>query len=412
MRRTLFAAALGITACLPAPPASAQEWTRFRGPNGTGISPARGIPVSWTEQDFRWRVPLPGKGHSQPVLWGDRLFLTSALDEGRERLLICLGAEDGRERWTARVPLETHPKHKFNGFASGSPAVDKEVVCAAWATPTKYLVKAWSHEGKELWSRDLGPFDSEHGHGSSPVLHEGRLVVPNDQIQNGFLVALDARTGEIAWKCPRRGCPKASFGTPCVLETPGAPPQILTTSMAHGISGVDARTGTLLWEARVFDRRTVSSPVVAGDLAIGTCGEGGTGSLFAVRLGGKGDVTATHLVYRIDKAAPYVPTPLAAGGRLYLMSDKGIASAVEASTGRVLWTGRAGGNFFGSYVLVENRLYILSWEGECVVLEAGDRFHILARNPLGEGSYCTPCVAGGRLYLRTFTHLICIGGAG
>lgn len=409
MRRTmvLFLPAVVIASS----PAAAQEWTRFRGPNGTGISPARGIPVSWTEKDFLWRVPVRGTGHSQPVVWEDRIFLTSALDEGRERLLICLDRRDGRELWVGKVPLETHPKHRFNGYASGSAVVGREGVFAAWATPRKYLVKAWTHEGKELWELDLGPFDSEHGHGSSPILHEGRLIVPNDQIQDGFLIALEARTGRTVWKCPRRGCPKASFGTPCVLEIPEAAPQILTTSMAHGISGVEARTGTLLWEARVFDRRTVSSPVVAGNLVIGTCGEGGTGSLSAVRLGGKGDVTATHLAYRIDKAAPYVPTPLVWEGRMYLMSDKGIASAVEASTGKVLWTGRVGGNFFGSYVLAEGRLYILSWEGECVVLEAGDRFRILARNPVGEGSYCTPCVAGGRLYLRTFTHLICIGGA-
>jgi outer membrane protein assembly factor BamB len=180
--------------------------------------------------------------------------------------------------------------------------------------------------------------------------------------------------------------------------------------LAYGISGIDAKTGTLLWEARIFDRRTVSSPVVAGNLVIGTCGEGGSGSLFAVRLGGKGDVTATHLAYRIDRGAPYVPTPVVSGDRMFLMSDKGIASAVEASTGKVIWTERVGGNFFGSYVLVEGRLYIMSWEGECVVLEAGDQFRVLAKNPLGEGTYSTPCVDGGRFYLKTHGHLLCVGG--
>jgi len=407
MHRLVFFALLGTAA---AADAAAQEWTRFRGPNGAGISPARGIPVAWTEKDFRWRVQVTGTSHCQPVIWGDRVFLTSALDQGRERLLVCMGKTDGKELWVKKFTMDTHPKHKFNGFSSGSAVVDKDRVFAAWATPKQYLVKAWDHAGKELWSRDLGPFESEHGHGSSPILYEGKLIVPNDQIGEGFLVALDGRTGEPVWKCPRRGCPKTAFGTPCLLEREGEPPQILTTSMAYGISGVDARKGTLLWEARVFDRRTVSSPVVAGNLVIGTCGEGGTGSLFAVRLGGKGDVTGTHLAYRIDRAAPYVPTPLVTGDRMYLMSDKGIASCVEASSGKVLWTERVGGNFFGSYVLVEGRLYIMSWEGFCLVLEAGDAYKLLAKNPLGEGSYVTPCVDGDRLYLKTYTHLICVGG--
>ena len=401
---TLAALALAATG------ASAQEWTRFRGPNGTGVSPARGLPVSWTEKDFRWRVPLAGQNHGQPVIWGDRIFLPSALEQGRERLLVCLRKGDGKEEWVRKFPMDTHPKHKFNTYASGSAVVDAERVYAAWAVPKQYLVKAWDHAGKELWSRDLGPFESEHGHGSSPILFENTLIVPDDHIGEGGILALDVRTGKTVWKCPRRGCPKTSFGTPCLLEREGSPPQILTTSLAYGISGIDAKTGTLLWEARIFDRRTVSSPVVAGNLVIGTCGEGGSGSLFAVRLGGKGDVTATHLAYRIDRGAPYVPTPVVSGDRMFLMSDKGIASAVEASTGKVIWTERVGGNFFGSYVLVEGRLYIMSWEGECVVLEAGDQFKVLAKNPLGEGSYSTPCVDGGRFYLKTHGHLLCVGG--
>ncbi len=408
--RRLSPPVLLLGAALAAADASAQEWTRFRGPNGTGISAAKGLPVAWTEKDFLWRVKVPGTSHCQPVIWGDRIFVTSALDEGRQRLLLCYSKEDGRQIWSQKFSMETHPKHKFNSFSSGSAAVDNDRVYAAWATPGRYVVKAWDHSGKELWSRELGPFESEHGHGSSPILYDGKLLVPNDQINEGFLAALDVRTGEPVWKCPRRGCPKTAFGTPCVLERQGQPAQILTTSMAHGISGVDARTGTLLWEARVFDRRTVSSPVVAGDLVVGTCGEGGTGSLMAVRLGGKGDVTPTHLAYRIDKAAPYVPTPLVAGGRMYTMSDKGIAGCIEAATGKVLWIQRVGGNFFGSYVMAEGRLYIMSWEGECLVIEAGDSFKLLARNPVGEGTYSTPCVDGSRFYIKTYTHLLCVGG--
>ncbi len=409
MKRWIWFVLLG--AAVPALEARAQEWTRFRGPNGEGVSDAKGIPLTWTEKDFRWRVKIPGENHCQPVIWGDKIFLTSALDQGRERLLVCLRKEDGKELWVKKSPQETHRKHKFNSFSSGSAVVDQERVYAAWADPKRYVVKAWDHSGKEIWSQDLGPFNSEHGHGSSPILYDGKLIVANDQIDDGFIIALDARTGKAVWKCPRRGCPKAAFGTPCILEKPGSPPQILTSSTAHGLSGIDARTGALLWEARVFEMRIVSSPVVAGDLVIGTSGVGGGPTLLAaVRLGGKGDVTATHLAYRIERTAPYVPTPLIVGDRMYLISDKGIASLVQASTGKVLWTERLGGNFFGSPVLIEGRIYCMSWEGECVVLEASEAFKVLAKNPLGEGTYSTPCVDGGRLYLKTFTHLICVGG--
>ena len=150
---------LSLTVMLAAAAAAgAQEWTRFRGPNGTGISPARGAPVKWTEKNFRWRVAIPGIGHAQPVIWGDRIFLTSALNNGMERLLLCLNKDDGKELWVKRYALSTHGKHRLNSFASSTPTVDKDRVYAVMASPEQFLVKAWSHAGKELWSVDLGAF--------------------------------------------------------------------------------------------------------------------------------------------------------------------------------------------------------------------------------------------------------------
>lgn len=389
--------------------AGAQEWTRFRGPDGAGISDAKNVPVKWTEKDLLWRVETPGEGHSQPVIWGDRIFLTSARDEGRERLLICLAKKDGRQRWVKKVEMSTHRKHRFNSFASGSPVVDKDRVFAAFVTPEAYEVRAWDHSGKELWKRSLGAFRSHHGFGSSPVLFESSLIVSNDQDGESAIVALDVKTGKDVWTCPRRSGPTA-FSTPFVLQREGERPQLLTTSTAHGISSIDPRTGRLNWEAKVFDKRAVSSPVVAGDLVFGTCGSGAGGIyLAAVRLGGKGDVTKTHLAYTLKDAAPYVPTPLVVGNRIYMISDNGIAGCADAATGRVLWTERLGGGFFSSPVFIDGRIYVNSKKGETIVLAAQDEFKLLARNPLGEGSYSTPCVDGDRLYLRTFTHLICVG---
>lgn len=399
-------------AALLGAPAAAQEWTRFRGPNGTGISESKSIPVTWTEKDFRWSVAIPGQSHSTPVFWGDRLFLESAQDEGKERMLLCLRKEDGREVWMKKYSMATHPKHKLNSYASSTPAVDKDRVYASFADVEKFVVRAWDHAGKELWNVNLGPFKSQHGLGASPILFEEKLIVTNDQDGDSFIVALDVKTGKIVWKCARRGVEQnTAYGTPTILERPGQPTQILTTSFAHGISGLDARTGAMLWEAKVFDKRAVSSPVVAGDLVFGSCGSGGGGNFVAaVRLGGKGDVTSSNLAYTVKTSAPYVPTPVVSGDRIFWISDDGVASCVEASTGRIIWKERVGGTYFGSPVLVDGHLYCVSSKGEVAVLAAADEYKLLSRNPLGEGSHSTPSVDGDRIYFKTFTHLVCLGG--
>ncbi len=403
--------ALALAAILAAP-AAAQDWTRFRGPNGTGISAATGVPVAWTEKDFRWRVAIPGKGDAQPVIWGDRIFLASATNEGRERLLLCLNKEDGRELWSKKYPIAAYLKGKNPSFSSSTPVVDKDRLVASFVDHEKYLVKAWDHTGRELWSVNLGSYRAQHGHAASPILFEDKVIVANDQDGPSFVTALDARTGKQAWRCARRPQEQgAAYSTPCILQRDGRKPELLLTSESHGISSIDPRTGALNWEAKVFDKRAVSSPVVWGDFVLGTCGSGGGGMyLAAVRLGGKGDVTGTHQVYTIRSAAPYVPTPLVVGDRVFLISDDGVASCFDPASGKVLWTERVGGGFFASPVCVDGKIYASSRQGECLVYEAADQFKLLAKNPIVEGSNTPPCVDGGRLYIKTFTHLVCVGG--
>ena len=393
--------------------AAAQEWTRFRGPNGTGISGDKGIPVTWTEQDFRWRVEIPGASHSQPVIWGDKLFLTTALDVGKERVLLCLNKNDGKVLWEKKFPLPTHrPANRNSGFANGSPVVDAGRVIACFVSRDHFWVRAFDHAGNELWSRDLGTFESQHGHGASPIIYENTVIVTNDQDGDSFVIALDLKTGKPVWQTPRRPSPEyTAYGTPCVLARPGSAPELLLSSQSHGISSLDAKTGAPNWEAPVYKIRVVASPVVAGDLVIGSCGQGGGAGnyLSAIKLGGKGDVSKTHVAYTLRKATPYVPTPLYLDGRLYLISDAGIASAIEAATGRSIWSERLRAEFFGSPVLIDGKIYCPSTKGEMLVLATGDTFELLARNPLGEGTHSTPCVDGGRLYVKTFTHLVCVG---
>jgi outer membrane protein assembly factor BamB len=403
-----------LIAALAATPVSAQEWTRFRGPNGTGISEAKGIPTNWTEKDFRWRVEIPGESHSQPVIWGERVFVTSASkDQGRERFLVCLSKADGKELWrkTYTQP-DKKPGNGNSGYANGSAVVDAERVIAPFVSESQFIVRAYDHAGKDLWERNLGPFKSQHGYGASPMIHDGKVVIANDQDDASFVAALDVKTGKTVWQTPRGAAPQgAAYGTPCVLER-GGKVELLLTSKNHGVSSLDPATGKMNWESPVFNLRVAASPVVAGDVAIGSCGQGGGGGNFlaAIRLGGKGNVSSSHLAYRLDKATPYVPTPIFHDGRLYLVSDAGIGSCLEASTGKVIWSERLGTGFFASPVLVDGKLYCPTTRGEMVVWATGDQFKVLGRSPLGEGTHSTPCVDGDRLYQKTFSHLVCVGG--
>ena len=392
--------------------ASAQEWTRFRGPNGTGIVDVRGIPVKWTADDFAWRVALPGTGHSQPVIWGDRIFLTTARDNGRERLLVCLDKRDGRQVWTKSYELPM-PRltNRNTSYANGSAVVDAERVIATFVSTEHFWVRAFAHDGRLLWERDLGTFTSQHGHGASPMIYQQTVIVTNDQDATSSVVALDLATGKTVWETKRRASDNGTaYSTPCVNTRADGTDELLLTSKSHGISSLDPLTGRLNWEAPVYKLRMAASPVVAGGVVIGSCGQaGGAGNqLTAVRLGGQGDVGATHVAYVIRKATPYVTTPLYRDGILYWVSDGGVATALEAETGRELWSERLRAEFFGSPVMIDRRIYAPTVKGEMIVLATGDKFEEIARNPIGEGSHTTPCVDGGRLYVRTFNHLVCI----
>jgi outer membrane protein assembly factor BamB len=388
-------------------PTAGQEWTRFRGPNGSGVSPATTVPVRWGEGDRNWKVELAGVGHSSPVLWGDRVFVTSAEETTGKRVVQCLAAADGRCLWARAFPGERHGKHPDNSFASATPAADERHVYVCWAGPKEYLVAALDHDGREAWRVDLGPFRSGHGFGASPIVHGDLLIVPDDQDGPSALVALDRDTGRVRWKVPRRS--KASYTTPCVHHPAGRPAELIVTSYEHGISGIDPATGRTNWEVDVFHKghleTAIGSPVVAGGLVLGTCGWLGVRQeVVAVRPG------ETREVYHLDRSAPLCTTPLVKDDLLFLWADGGVVTCADVRTGAVHWRERVPGSYYASPVCVGGYLYGVSREGEAVVLAAAKRFELVARNPLGEGSHSTPAVADGRLYVRTFTHLLSIGG--
>lgn len=409
--RFIFLSAILLGGALPV---SAQDWTRFRGPNGTGVSDADSVPAKWTEDDYNWKVTLPGIGHSSPVVWGDKLFLIGAFDDTATRMVLCVRASDGQIEWQREYASTPHTKHPLNSFASSTPCVDEERVYVTWTAPEEFTLLALDHEGNEVWRRNLGPFVSQHSGGASPVVYGDLLIMANDQGDEEFqgkssLVALDRRTGEPRWTVDRR-TKVVAYSTPCVYRPQGQAEQLIFTSQAHGITSLDPTNGHVNWEFEAFDKRSVSSPVIAGGLIFGTCGSGGGGGYVAAVRPPAGTGDEPELVYTVKESAPYCPTLVALDDLLFLWSDAGIVSCIDVKSGKAAGRLRVSGNYYGSPVCVGGRLYCISEDGDAVVVSASKNPKLLARNPLGEESRSTPAVADGRMYLRTFSHLISIGG--
>lgn len=402
--------------------AAAQEWARFRGPNGAGISHAKTIPMKITDADVNWKVELPGTGHSSPVLWGERIFVTSTGDKSGGVYVLCVSAQDGKLLWRRDFAHTPFPRHNFNSYASSTPAADAERVYVVWNEPEHYLLTALDHNGKTIWQRDFGPFVSQHGCGTSPVVYQEKVILGNEQDDQkfvkesprsgvSFILAVDARTGKTLWQTPRRSAVVA-YSTPCVYEPKNGRPALIFNSQAHGIYAVDPDSGKVVWGYdQAFDKRSVSSPLVAGDIILGSCGAGGGGNFVtALKAGDVGAGRQPELAYQMKKSAPYVPTGIALGDRVWLWSDAGIVTCLDAPTGDIRYQERVGGNFFGSPIWVDGRLFCVSTSGEIVVVEASDKFNVLHRYALNELCHTTPAVAGGRMFIRTEKHLWSLGG--
>jgi len=392
------------------PRASAQEWTRFRGPNGTGIAIDADIPIKWGINDYRWRVELPGVGHSSPVVWADRLFVTSAREADGTQIVRCLRTSDGQLQWNREYPAEAGPKNKLNCYASSTPAVDRDRLYVCWATPQHHVVLALDRQsGKEIWRYELGPFAAEHGFGASPIVYRESLIVTNDQNGESSIVALDCATGKVRWKAPRRA-ERAAYSTPCLFQPAAGPDQLIVTSSANGFSSFDPADGKLNWELPLFRNRVVGSPLVAAGLVLASSGTGGAGrQMFAVRPGDPLHGTPPEKVFELTKTLPYVPTSVSDGRLTFLFGDQGVITCIKAATGKQVWQERLEAKFFGSPVRVGQRLYCIARDGRMIVLAAADRYRLLAQFDLGEASNSTPAISGGVMYLRTLSHVMAIG---
>ncbi len=393
-----------------------REWTRFRGPNGQGISQAKTIPVKWTEKDYNWKVKLPGGGHSSPVLWGEKIFVTSGDQKTGRGIFLALRVSDGEVLWKKEYALTPYRMNSSNSYATATPTVDGDGVYALWATTKETILAALDHDGGEIWERHFEGVNCQHGPGSTPIVVDDIVVFTHEHEGSGnspqsAWIAVDRKSGQGRWKLERQSSPKTSYSTPCVWSPGTDAPQLIFTSRAHGMTGVDARTGTVVWEVEsAFPNRVVSSPVIAGELLIGTCGDGSSGKrLIAIRPGTSDKSSQPKEAYKIDSSTPYVPTSLAKGGLLFTYHDRGQVSCLRSATGEELWREKPSGRFYGSPVWVDGKLYCITREGDVVVIKAGSSYELLAVNALGEKSHATPAVAGGRMYLRTYSHLISIG---
>jgi outer membrane protein assembly factor BamB len=414
-RLALWTSLLALALAAPAP---AGNWPRFRGPNGTGVADDKGIPVHWDEQTgVLWKVPLPGLGNSSPVVWGERLFVQTASADGRERRLLCLDTRTGKILWSQAVPGTKARKHSLNSFASSSPATDGERVYAAFWDGKEVELAAYTVSGKQVWTRNLGPFTSQHGAGASPVVYGDLVYFANDQDGTSTLVALNAKDGSVAWQSQRPAF-RACYSAPFLRQDPGSPPELIVVSTME-TTGYDPKTGDKDWTwswkfSAKMPLRTTGSPVYAGGILFACSGDGGGDRhMVAVKLDGHGKDTRARLLWQNKRDFPYVPTILSRGGHLYFVNDRGVAGCYEAKTGKRVWFERlGGGEFLSSPVLVDGKVYAASQNGDVFVLAAEPTYRLLARNALGEGVTATPAVAGGRLFLRGEHHLFCVGSAG
>jgi len=396
--------------------ARADEWPRFRGPNGQGISDDKTIPVKWSEQNIRWKIGLPGEGHSSPVVWGDRVFVTSVDEKTLTGTILCVNASDGRELWRAPHALGKVPMNTLNSYASATPALDGKHVYVAWPGVEETTLAALTHDGKEAWTAKLPGSRARHGVGSSPITFGDKVFLSREQDKGSGDIpsawfALDSQTGRIQWRYEHPENANASYSTPCVYEDGQGRSQLILSSNSHGVSGVDPGTGKLLWKTpAALPARVVSSPVMAGELIVATCGEGARGIRMAAVKPPAGDSSTGTEVYALERGVvSYVPTPIVYDGLLFLFHDQGTVSCLRMGTGEVVWSEKPAGRYYGSPVCVDGRLYCVTIDGDVVVLKAGPKYELLAVNPLDEKSHATPAVANGRMYLRTFSHLICIG---
>jgi outer membrane protein assembly factor BamB len=417
-------------------------WPQWRGPQGQGISAEKELPTEWSAtQNVAWKTAIPGLGHSSPIVWGSRVFLTTAVEgpvvkpgstgvrhtiDGQDFVhpagvgadkqhtfkVLAVDADTGKILWERTawegVPYDT--RHRKGSFASPTPVTDGQAVYAFFGSEGLY---AYDFEGKELWKADLGGIGTMGvGVGTSPVLYGDLLILQCDE-DNGdksFITALDRKTGEPVWRVARKA--QVTWATPILVKAEGR--DELVTAGAEAIVSYDPRTGTELWRSKGLESNAVPTPVAEKDVVVVSSGYPAKIAM-AIKAGGSGDVTGSpRVLWSYNKGTAYVPSPILYDGHVYLMTDKGLVTCLDAKTGAVKYEGGrvpVPAGFMASPVAYDGKIVLFSEDGDAFVLKAGPVHEVLRTNALGEPIFASPALSEGRLFIRGARHLYCVKGA-
>jgi outer membrane protein assembly factor BamB len=397
------ATCLAFLALAFASPARAADWPAFRGPTGQGHADPteKGLPVNWSEtENVTWKTELPGRGWSSPSLVGNQIWMTTAADEDRSLRALCVDRTTGKLVHDIEVfRLEQTPKvHSKNTPASPSATIEGGRVYVHFGT---LGTAALDTEGKILWKNNELKFQHVHGPAGSPVLYKGLLLLNCDGGDKQFMVALDKQTGQVHWQADRKG--SMAYSTPLVIQVAGK--DQVVSPCGEWVFSYEPGTGKELWKCRYpSGYSNVPRPVFADGIVFVSSGYNNP-VLYAIRPDGEGDITETHVAWKMEKGAPLNPSPLALDERLYVVSDGGVLSCLDTKTGKELWKSRVPGNYSSSFVYADGRIYIQNETGITTVFAPGDKFEKLATNELEGRTLATLSPSNGALYLRTDKHL-------
>ena len=382
------------------------NWPRWRGPREDGHSTATDLPVTWSAANVVWKTELPGIGQSSPIIWGERIFLTAEKGKGAERIVFCVDRTSGKVLWERTAwKGAPEPSHVMNGWASASCVTDGEVVVAFFG---RGGIHAYSVDGKPLWSKDLGRFESPWGTAACPVMVDDLVIQNCDSDENAYLIALEKRTGAERWRTKRRD--HRGWSTPILITAGGRRELVLNGH--EGVQAYDPASGRELWFCKSFNGRGEPTVTPAGDVLCVV--NGLAGDVYAVRPGGSGDVTETHMAWHTPrKDGRDCPSPIVVGDYVIVCSMTGIATCYSAKDGHIYWRERLEGKYAGSPIAANGRVYILNEAGKTTVIKPGPKLEVVAENELPAGTdeifRATPTPAEGRMFIRSTRVLYCVG---
>lgn len=384
------------------------DWPMWRGPQGDGIVTDPGVPTRWSAtENVRWKVPVPGIGHSSPVVANGRVFLTSFDPKTHDRQLLCFDRSNGQLLWQ-RTVLTAPPEkmHKNNSPASATPVTDGQAVWVTFLDGEKITAACYDVTGKRLWLKTFPGFQSPHGFCGTPVLYGEYVFINGDSDGEAFLAALDKTTGKTKWKVDRPNRTR-SFSVPVIVTVKDSPQLVIAGSKS--IAAYEPKTGQQVWVVDSPTEKFVATVAHTQGLIFAT-GTSPQTTLTAIDPTGTGNVTRTHVKWCDTKLGAYVPSPLAFGDRLFVLSDSGIATLLDAATGKIIWSERLGSRLHhASPLLINGLIYCLADDGTMYILKAGDEFELVAKCAIKAECHATAAVSEGQLFIRTATHMLCIG---